>query len=606
MHALLPLMCLHCDLQPENIMFDRDSCEGVLKIIDFGSSHFVQADEYAYGLFGSVQYCSPEMAAEQGVSQSTDIWSVGVIMYHMLFGRLPFNKSSELETLEYLADRPQAISSEAKECLLAMLHVDCERRPSARQVLQMAWLQRSADCSQYPPQQIALQLLTLPAASHEWRLLFWHVAGHLHGKEANQLLSLFYFIDSNFSGTIEVKVRCGLKSTSSFIIRCASMRKAVPELLELETFLRIGSPDVSSETASDLFKLLDIHNTGIVSRQELFAGVLCASSPSKRCAAMLQVCNALGCDQNGCVQKSPIFDMLKAQKSRTLDAEVLASELGWFDDAYGHVGFDELVHAVFPANNNAKQMNSGQQAQDGAESLYVARCAVPATHVKLQPPLSKCAPATQEEIPMQPALSSFKLPLSCALEDAAVNSASFKVPIKPFGVHKSLVGDTATNYAAAGSTHCSGTSRKFGDNQLPIAVAHTSSDILHVQASSDSLQFHPSSSQNTSIRPFSPTSEQSQNLNSNFGSENAAHPSTVRSTLDHTNAANVHGAFEQDMSLQLAMLAFAQQLNEKPSGEQHKYLRTFRSAPLSDMKLVTDSILTAPSPPADQRTEAWS
>ncbi len=81
---------IHQDLRPNNIMIDKD---GVVKIIDFGSTKIAGINDittYNEGIVGTAQYTAPEYyLGEQGTSQS-DIFSLGVICYHMLSGKLPY------------------------------------------------------------------------------------------------------------------------------------------------------------------------------------------------------------------------------------------------------------------------------------------------------------------------------------------------------------------------------------------------------------------------------------------------------------------------------------------------------------------------------------
>jgi len=94
---------MHRDLKPENVMIRRDQ---IVKVLDFGlakpsaSSAGAQIDSEAGtkvlvhtepGLvMGTVGYMSPEQSAGKPVDQRTDIWSVGVVLYEMIAGRVPF------------------------------------------------------------------------------------------------------------------------------------------------------------------------------------------------------------------------------------------------------------------------------------------------------------------------------------------------------------------------------------------------------------------------------------------------------------------------------------------------------------------------------------
>ena len=83
---------LHQDLRPDNVMIDRT---GTAKIIDFGSTRIAGiTDDPPVGtqneILGTVQYTAPEYFLGEGGSQRSDIFSLGVIAYQMLTGRLPF------------------------------------------------------------------------------------------------------------------------------------------------------------------------------------------------------------------------------------------------------------------------------------------------------------------------------------------------------------------------------------------------------------------------------------------------------------------------------------------------------------------------------------
>ena len=85
---------LHQDLRPENIMIDKT---GTVKIIDFGSTRVAGVVEGAppadrADILGTVQYTAPEYFLGEGGSPRSDIFSLGVITYQMLTGRLPYRR----------------------------------------------------------------------------------------------------------------------------------------------------------------------------------------------------------------------------------------------------------------------------------------------------------------------------------------------------------------------------------------------------------------------------------------------------------------------------------------------------------------------------------
>jgi serine/threonine protein phosphatase PrpC len=83
---------LHQDLRPENIMIDKT---GTAKIIDFGSTRVTGVAELAgpnqhEDILGTIQYAAPEYFVGEGGSPQSDQFSLGVIVYQMLTGRLPY------------------------------------------------------------------------------------------------------------------------------------------------------------------------------------------------------------------------------------------------------------------------------------------------------------------------------------------------------------------------------------------------------------------------------------------------------------------------------------------------------------------------------------
>ena len=89
---------IHRDVKPHNIMITRD---GVAKITDFGIAKAVTTDtlvgEQKEAVMGSVHYFSPEQARGGYVDERSDIYSLGIVLYEMLTGEVPFDGDSAVE-----------------------------------------------------------------------------------------------------------------------------------------------------------------------------------------------------------------------------------------------------------------------------------------------------------------------------------------------------------------------------------------------------------------------------------------------------------------------------------------------------------------------------
>lgn len=104
---------IHRDVKPANVLQSKD---GVVKVSDFGAAFNAEADTTQVSGVGSPAYMSPEQVRNLQLTHQTDIFSVGVVLYQLLTGRLPFKGSSNFGVVQQIlsveAPLPSSINKE--------------------------------------------------------------------------------------------------------------------------------------------------------------------------------------------------------------------------------------------------------------------------------------------------------------------------------------------------------------------------------------------------------------------------------------------------------------------------------------------------------------
>lgn len=108
------------------------------KICDFGQAERKGTDNQNEYIGGTEGYCSPEYIDGSGYGPCIDMWSLGITLYELLFGCLPFDQENARDAELHMDDRN--LSDGATELILQLLNRDHRGRIDARGVLKHLWI----------------------------------------------------------------------------------------------------------------------------------------------------------------------------------------------------------------------------------------------------------------------------------------------------------------------------------------------------------------------------------------------------------------------------------------------------------------------------------
>ena len=109
---------IHRDIKPQNIII---STEGKVKVTDFGIAKAVTSNTINSDVMGSVHYTSPEQARNGYVDGKSDIYSLGIVMYEMVTGRVPFNGDTTVAVaIQHLQEEMESPKTYAPDLPISM------------------------------------------------------------------------------------------------------------------------------------------------------------------------------------------------------------------------------------------------------------------------------------------------------------------------------------------------------------------------------------------------------------------------------------------------------------------------------------------------------
>ncbi len=132
---------IHRDIKPENIMITNND---VLKLTDFGLSKRCKKDDFCDTYCGTTDYLAPEIASERSYNYFVDIWSLGVLLYEMLYGDAPFYSTNKKKIISNIRNVkytfPHDVDEFAQDLITKILRKKPRERLQIEQILQHPFL----------------------------------------------------------------------------------------------------------------------------------------------------------------------------------------------------------------------------------------------------------------------------------------------------------------------------------------------------------------------------------------------------------------------------------------------------------------------------------
>ncbi|XP_063124246.1 putative sperm motility kinase W [Rattus norvegicus] len=136
---------VHRDIKPQNIVEDED---GLMKVIDFGLAAHQRPGTLLSGKCGTKRFAAPEiLLGEPYDGKKSDVWSLGVLLYFMTAGFVPFQRVTDKDTGEEIVTQTYAIpshfSGQLENLIHQMLTVPIEKRPFIEAIEEHPWVIKS-------------------------------------------------------------------------------------------------------------------------------------------------------------------------------------------------------------------------------------------------------------------------------------------------------------------------------------------------------------------------------------------------------------------------------------------------------------------------------
>ena len=136
---------IHRDIKPENILIGDDN---KLKLCDFGWAKELTLENRST-FCGTMEYMAPEIVGSENYDYSVDIWSLGILLYEMLFGYSPFKANDNKEIIQNIKthelnydENNKKISNSCKDLIQKLLNMNPQKRLKIKDILEHPFIKK--------------------------------------------------------------------------------------------------------------------------------------------------------------------------------------------------------------------------------------------------------------------------------------------------------------------------------------------------------------------------------------------------------------------------------------------------------------------------------
>jgi len=272
---------IHRDIKLENFLYETKENKHI-KLIDFGFAKIVDPNSTVGENCGTLHYMAPEVLTGKYDSQC-DVWSLGVSVFILLFGRFPFGGSErkvkqQIKAGQYYVEPDQwnSISPVARDFLEKMLVVDPMKRMTAAMALEHPWIKQQEQGARKPlntDTQISEALVKFGEASAIRRMAQYMMAWGMSLEDRMKVRQLFLDLDTDNTGTLTLEefkhaiAESGLHGAEA-AFRALDVNSS-GEINYTEFLAAMAGLSMNDDSLKAVFARLDSDKSGTVNIEEL-------------------------------------------------------------------------------------------------------------------------------------------------------------------------------------------------------------------------------------------------------------------------------------------------------------------------------------------------